>query len=220
MISLESYMSFINIDIQVILLECTDVYTIVTSHKQWLLWHVSGCLVDGKKWLVHLLLFIRCTASKHVQHFLLFINTIISKIVFHGDTFHRWVSRFENLSYMRFMINVYRILVYISYIYMLEPPEAIVHATLSSLSSGRLGIFGLVRTKILQKKFLYVLNSRNIYRMVISIKMQVITKNTNWVVKKDNSYYLYTLKGIISSLSLSKKSIILNLTQVLIIFFR
>ena len=60
---------------------------------------------------------------------------------------------------------------------MLEPPEDIVHATLSSLSSGRLGIFGLVRTKILQKKFLYVLNSRNIYRMVISIKMQVITKN-------------------------------------------
>ena len=60
---------------------------------------------------------------------------------------------------------------------MLEPPEDIVHATLSSLSSGRLGIFGLVRTKILQKKFLYVLNSRNIYRMVISIKTQVITKN-------------------------------------------
>ena len=60
---------------------------------------------------------------------------------------------------------------------MLEPHEDIVHATLSSLSSGRLGIFGLVQTKILQKKFLYVLHSRNIYRMVISIKMQVITKN-------------------------------------------
>ena len=60
---------------------------------------------------------------------------------------------------------------------MLEPPEAIVHATLSSLSSGRLGIFGLVQTKILQKKFLYVLHSRNIYRMVISIKMQGITEN-------------------------------------------
>ena len=55
---------------------------------------------------------------------------------------------------------------------MLEPPEDIVHATLSSLSSGRLGIFGLVQTKILQKKFLYVLHSRNICRMAISIKMQ------------------------------------------------
>ena len=60
---------------------------------------------------------------------------------------------------------------------MLEPPEAIVHATLSSLSSGRLGIFGLVQTKILQKKFLYVLHSRNICRMVINIKMQGITEN-------------------------------------------
>ena len=60
---------------------------------------------------------------------------------------------------------------------MLEPPEDIVHATLSSLSSGRLGIFGLVQTKILQKKFLYVLHSRNIYCMVINIKMQGITEN-------------------------------------------
>ena len=43
--------------------------------------------------------------------FLLFINTILSKIAFHGDIFYFVLLLFEHFSYIRFMINVYRIFI-------------------------------------------------------------------------------------------------------------